>query len=159
MTQFKNNKLIKLYYTDTDSIYTDSNIDLTMISEKTLGKLKLENVCSKTIFLAPKVYYLETEDGNIIYKVKGLSHNIPLNSNDFNNLLIKQSLLQKMQTKWIKNISMGHISIVNELYTLKVTDNKRKLIYINNKLNNTIPYSIRDKELKILNLKPLLKIL
>jgi len=61
--------------------------------------MKLENVLTKAIFLAPKVYYLETTDGNVIYKVKGLSHNVPLNFNDFNNLLIKQSLLQKMQTK------------------------------------------------------------
>jgi hypothetical protein len=60
MSQFKNNPLINLYYTDTDSIYTDSEIDSTMIDDKILGKLKLEHICKKAIFLAPKVYCLLT---------------------------------------------------------------------------------------------------
>jgi hypothetical protein len=38
MTQFKNNPKIKLYYTD--SIYTDSDLDLSLIDQKILGKLK-----------------------------------------------------------------------------------------------------------------------
>ena len=45
--------------------------------------MKLENVLTKAIFLAPKVYYLETENGKVIYKVKGLSHDVELNLNDF----------------------------------------------------------------------------
>lgn len=39
MSQFKNNLKINLYYTDTDSIYTDSEIDNHLISDKVLGKL------------------------------------------------------------------------------------------------------------------------
>ena len=78
MSQFKNNPKINLYYTDTDSIYTDSELDESLISETSLGKLKLENVCNKTIFLSPKVYYLETENKEVIYKVKGLKHEIEL---------------------------------------------------------------------------------
>jgi hypothetical protein len=35
------------------------------------------------------------------------------------------------------------------LYTLKVTDNKRKLIYENYKLINTTPYIVNNK--KIIN--------
>jgi hypothetical protein len=41
MTQFKNNPEINLYYTDTDSVYTDSNINDSFIDEKILGKLKV----------------------------------------------------------------------------------------------------------------------
>jgi DNA polymerase elongation subunit (family B) len=74
MSQFKNNENFNLYYTDTDSIYTDKPLPDYMISNKILGKMKLEYVLNKAIFLAPKVYYLETTDGRIIYKVKGLSH-------------------------------------------------------------------------------------
>ena len=44
MTQFKNNPNINLYYTDTDSIYTDSDIDESFINKKILGKLKLEHI-------------------------------------------------------------------------------------------------------------------
>jgi hypothetical protein len=42
-------------------------------------------------------------------------------------------------------LSQGHISILNEIYTLKVTSNKRKLIYDNNnKLIATQPYIINE---------------
>ena len=97
--------------------------------------MKLEYLIDKAIFLAPKVYYLETENGKVIYKVKGLSHKIELNKDDFNNLLFKESTLQKLQIKWRKFLNEGHIQILEQMYTLKVTDNKRKLIYNeNNKL-------------------------
>jgi hypothetical protein len=99
MTQFKNNPKINLYYTDTDSIYTDSDLDESFISNKLLGKLKLEHVIKKAIFLSPKVYYLETEDNKVIYKVKGLKHEIELIKNDFESLLYKDAFLEKNQSK------------------------------------------------------------
>jgi hypothetical protein len=43
---------------------------------------------------------------------------------DFEFLLNKDALLQKQQTKWIRNLSKGHISLLEQVYTLKVTDNK-----------------------------------
>jgi DNA polymerase type B, organellar and viral len=60
MSQFKNNPKINLYYSDTDSIFTDSEIDESFIDSRILGKLKLEYICKRAIFLAPKVYCLET---------------------------------------------------------------------------------------------------
>jgi DNA polymerase elongation subunit (family B) len=99
MSQFKNNPNFNLYYSDTDSIYIDRPLPPEFISNTKLGKLKLENVLNDAIFLAPKVYYLETEDGKTIYKVKGLKHIIELNKVDFENLLFKQSILQKFQNK------------------------------------------------------------
>lgn len=111
MSQFKNNPKINLYYTDTDSIYTDSVLDPVFIDNKELGKLKLEHVCNKAIFLSAKVYCLETEDGQIIYKVKGLSHKIELTMENFESLLYKNTFLQKFQTKWVKNLSEGHIKV------------------------------------------------
>jgi|HubBroStandDraft_1064217.scaffolds.fasta_scaffold00994_5 hypothetical protein len=52
-----------------------------MISSKILGKMKLENTIDKAVFLSPKVYYLITETGEHIYKVKGLNHDINLTIN------------------------------------------------------------------------------
>ena len=98
------------------------------------------------------MYYLETVDNKIIYKVKGLKHEIDLTFNEFDSLLFKQSILEKFQYKWIKNFSDGNIEIRNDLYTLQVTNNKRKLIYDeNNKLINTQPYIINEKK-EIINL-------
>jgi DNA polymerase type B, organellar and viral len=149
MTIFKNNPKINLYYTDTDSAYTDSNIDESLICNKTLGKLKLENVSTKAIFLTPKVYCLLTESGETIYKVKGLKHEIKLTINDFENLLYKDALIEKSQTKWFRKISEAKINLLEEIYTLKVNENKRKLIYNKKgKLIGTKAYKInKNKEI------------
>jgi hypothetical protein len=67
---------------------------------------------------------------------------------DFEDLLIKNTLIKKLQTKWFKNLSQGHISVLEQLYTLKITDNKRELIFDNDKLIGTKPYIINnDKEI------------
>jgi hypothetical protein len=99
MSYFKNNPNINLYYTDTDSIYTDSKIESVHIDAKVLGKLKLENICEKAIFLAPKMYCLKTIDGEIITKTKGLKHEVELTLSEFKKLLIKNEKIIKTQPK------------------------------------------------------------
>jgi DNA polymerase elongation subunit (family B) len=91
MSQFKNNPNFKLYYTDTDSAYLDRPLPDHLVSSTELGKFKLESVIDKAIFLSPKVYFLKTEEGKTIFKVKGLKHNVVLTFEDFNNLLFKES--------------------------------------------------------------------
>lgn len=148
MSQFKNNSNYNLYYSDTDSIYIDKPLNKSLVNNKVLGLMKLENVLNKAIFLAPKMYYFETIEGDIVYKVKGLKHEVELTKLDFENLLIKQSILEKFQDKWIRNISDGNIQVRNDLYTLQVTNNKRELIFNeNNKLISTKPYKIADKDI------------
>jgi hypothetical protein len=149
MTQFKNNPEINLYYIDTDGIYVDENSEIpeNLLSNKVLGKLKLENICNKAIFLAPKVYCLETMDDKTIYKVKGLKHEVELTMNDFENLLYKNSLLKKSQLKMRKYLNKSYIEVLEQVYTLQVTDNKRQLIYnINNKLVGTKSYKISESK-------------
>ena len=71
MSKFKNNPLIKLFYTDTDSIFTDkspeqmNNIFNDIIGNK-LGQLKLEHLVHKAYFISNKTYALLTKDGNLI---------------------------------------------------------------------------------------------
>jgi hypothetical protein len=100
---FKDEKIAELY---------DRFIALSKEIEIPTGEQleKLENLLEKTLFLAPKVYYLITETGKHIYKVKGLSHKVELNYKDFESLLYKQSFLEKIQTKWRKNLSEGNTS-------------------------------------------------
>ena len=50
----------------------------------------------------------------------------------------------------------GDITIKNQIYTLKVTANKRQLIYFNNKLVNTKPFNINENK-DILTPPPYLK--
>jgi len=154
MSEFKNNSKIKLYYTDTDSIYTNLNPDElnklipNIVDNKLLGKLKLENVSSRAIFISPKVYYIRTIEDKEIYKVKGLKNNISLTEKDFSQLLIKNNSIIKSQEKWYKEISKGIIEVKTQLYTLQQTDNKRELIYnSDNQLTGTKPYKIKNNTL------------
>lgn len=103
MSQFKNNPNINLYYSDTDSIYTDSGLNENLISDMKLGKLKLEHVCKKALFLGPKLYCLLTDSNEFIHKVKGLKHEIELTFEDFENLLTKDFSIEKTQVKWKRN--------------------------------------------------------
>jgi hypothetical protein len=93
MTQFKNNPSIRLFYTDTDSIYTDSDLDDSLIDSKALGKLKLEEICEEAVFLGPKIYCLKTAKGLKI-KVKGLKNTSSLDMQDFKNLLIRDHKIE-----------------------------------------------------------------
>ena len=54
-------------------------------------------------------------------------------------LLYKDSKLEVLQDKWYKDLTSGTITIKDQLYTLKVTGNKRELIYQENKLVGTKP--------------------
>ena len=90
MSMFKNNNNIKLFYTDTDSIAVNKPLDSSFIDPKVLGKMKLEYVVKKAIFLAPKLYCLMTDNNEFITKTRGLSHDIKLQFEDFENLLFKK---------------------------------------------------------------------
>jgi hypothetical protein len=130
MSQFKNNNNFNLYYSDTDSIVIDKELPKDHIS-KELGFLKLEHKIKRGVFLAPKVYALETEDGKSIVKVKGLSDEIQdqIDIDVIKRLLFKDSSMEFSQEKWFKKIIEGTISIREVIYTLKVTSNKRQNIY------------------------------
>ena len=152
MSQFKNNPLFKLYYSDTDSIYIDRPLPLSFVSDKILGKLKLERICNNGVFLAPKVYGLIEDSGNKIIKVKGLGSKAikSLSFNNLETLLFKDKTLEFDQIKWFKSLVEGNITLKEQIYTLKVTDNKRNLIYYNGKLVGTTPYIINENK-EILN--------
>lgn len=56
---------------------------------------------------------------------------------------MKDKLLTKTQNKWFRNLNKAQIQILEQVYTLQVTNNKRELIYNkNNKLIKTNPYVI-----------------
>ena len=116
MSQFKNRKDFKLFYSDTDSIYLDKPLPDSYISDNILGKMKLEKICSRAIYVAAKVYALLTESGDEIIKVKGLStsaiKDYSVNLELISSLLNKNTFLTFPQTKWYKHIDIGRISIL-----------------------------------------------
>jgi hypothetical protein len=50
----------------------------------------------------------------------------------------------------MRNLSEGQIQLLEQVYTLKVTENKRRLIYKKGKLIGTVPYIINENK-EILN--------
>ena len=59
----------KVYYCDTDSIVTDAEIQ----SSKAIGELKAVCKIKRARFVAPKLYFLDKEDGELEVKAKGFS--------------------------------------------------------------------------------------
>lgn len=155
MSQFKNHPLVKLFYTDTDSIYTNLTPDEMnqifpgIVNNQALGKLKLENICTKGIFIAPKCYYIKTKEGLEVFKIKGLNKTglLSLTSTEFESLLIKNQQIMKKQTKWIRSISESTIYHRDDIYTIQQTSNKRELLYnSSNILIGTKPYNITESK-------------
>lgn len=128
---------IKIYYFDTDSIIINKPLPNDFLTNE-LGKWKLEAIIKEGVFIAPKVYGYITENGNEIIKIKGYKNKISFEQ--LKSLLIKDNKLELLQEKWFKSLEKGEISILNQIYTLIPTLNKRQLIYKNNKLIYTIPH-------------------
>lgn len=125
MSQFKTDKNFTIYYTDTDSIDINKPLNTKYVGNE-LGKMKLEHVAEDVTFAGPKMYGLLTKDYEYV-KIKGLKNPLPYKTLKI--LLKKDSKLEIEQEKWYKDVSNAKFHIKNEIYTLMVTDNKRKLLY------------------------------
>lgn len=68
-----------------------------------------------------------------------------INIGDLENLLVKDSSKLLTQEKWFKDTMEGKIRFKDIAYTLKVTSNKRSLVYVNGIFHNTKPYYYNDK--------------
>jgi hypothetical protein len=145
MQQFLQCKDYNVYYTDTDSIVTDKPISDSYIG-KALGQLKLEYTIKRGIFLAPKVYSIESITGKIVSKAKGLK-DYSLSFDWFNSLLYKDSTIAIKQERWTRSLKNGAIEIKNQLFTMRATENKRSFIFnALGKANNTLPFFINQNK-------------
>lgn len=143
MSQFKNKTDYTLYYSDTDSIIIDKQLPNDKVG-KDIGLMKLENKLTEGVFIAPKVYAGIISDSLTEFtKVKGFKNNIDYN--DLKSLLdINNNSLELNQDKWFRSFEQGSITIKNQIYTLRATENKRKLVYGENKIIGTTPFTINN---------------
>ena len=143
----------KIYYMDTDSVFTDKPLPDHLVSKTELGKLKLENIYKEAVFLAPKVYAGITQSGEEVIKIKGLSYDTierDVSLELLKSLLYKNKSLTFNHIKSFRKIDKSTISLLNQTYNLIPTENKRKLNYDNNNLLiSTKPFFINhDKKLQ-----------
>ena len=158
MSQFKHSNCdFNILYTDTDSISIDKPLPDNLVDAKKLGKMKLENIFQKSVYLGPKMYgglydtFIVDKDGNCkaaITKVKGYKDIVSFDTLD-NLLNIKDNNIQKTELsheKWFRDFSKVEILVKEQIYTLTPTQNKRELIIHNNKIVDTKPYTINNNK-------------
>ena len=119
MSHFQNNNKIKLFYSDTDSIYISGNLPENMVSKNEIGKMKLEKTLKKVCFIAPKVYALLDINNIQTIKVKGLKKENTLSLLDLQSLLFTNNTLIFEQNRWFRYINLGNIKIKDIKYNLK----------------------------------------
>lgn len=110
---------------DTDSFVLSKPLPKYMVGDK-LGQFKLEYKIDKGVFLCPKVYGLKLEDGREIIKVKG-STVLPTFA-QLESILDNKEALSLKQQRWTKNFSTGQVSIIDIIYRLMLTENKRNFV-------------------------------
>jgi DNA polymerase type B, organellar and viral len=136
MSNVKNNINNILFYSDTDSVFTNTPLSEDLVGSS-LGKFTLENQFIKFICLGHKIYGGITTDGKEIIKIKGLSkENLP-SYKDLETLLEYGKSLEKDNKKAFRNIKLGEIMIKNLSYVVQPTSNKRHFVYENNKIIGT----------------------
>ena len=137
-----------LLYSDTDSIFTTLPLPESYVGDE-LGKVKLEYIGEEGIFLAPKVYCIRNilESGKVnlvgkdIEKVKGLTDS-NLGLKMFERLLQKNAETVVIQKKLIKRLELGTMLSIEREYSLMITENKRAIIWHNEKYAGTKPFII-----------------
>nr|YP_010697878.1 hypothetical protein P1Q19_mgp20 [Fuscoporia viticola]WCF76839.1 hypothetical protein [Fuscoporia viticola] len=135
MSSFKNQKGFSVYYTDTDSIFTNTPLSPELVDSKKLGYMKLEDVFSYFISIGAKNWIGINTDGQITCKMKGSKNK--LNYLDFLSLLRVNTDLKINHSKWFKSFKKSNIIIKDSPFTIKYNNNKRELIFNNGLLVNT----------------------
>lgn len=126
---------------DTDGCKITSTLDPSLVG-KELGKMKFEGEFIEAVFIAPKVYGGITTTHEMVVKVKGLKS--PISYWELKSLLYKNNL-KISQYKWYRNFSEGTIKVLEQIYTLASTGNKRELIWNSfGEFVGTLPYKVLD---------------
>lgn len=135
------------YYTDTDSVVLGSPLPEEEISSTELGKFKLEYNVIEGIFLAPKSYYIMSQEGKKIIKHKGLAKAVVNKEwfesqyNDVSRTTLTP-VTSNFKIDWVKLNITKKDTLVN--LGIKIS-NKRNPIFDENDLwVDTVPLDVTD---------------
>jgi len=114
----------KIYYSDTDSIVTDLELDNHLVGME-LGQFKLEFKVKEAYFNSSKTYCLVLEDeyitpknNGIVIKSKGVFDN-SLSVNDFQTMLFKKQSVEATKSNTKTNYKEGYVNIETKNVTLR----------------------------------------
>lgn len=142
MSQFFNKKGLLIYYTDTDSLFTNKPLPNEVVDPKKLGLMKLEAVFKYFISIGAKNWIGIDTSGNTTCKMKGSK--IKLTYLDFLLLLQVDTDLKIYQNKWYKSFKESNVIIKNSPFTIKTNNNKRNLVINNGIMTNTNNITVRQ---------------
>lgn len=144
INRYKYIKGNECFYSDTDSVVLQQPLPDREVG-KALGQMKLEyGGIKEGIFLAPKVYGLRLESGETITKIKGL--NTEITFNEMKKLLKEEERLKLRKINWVRDLSKSRIQLMESIYTLMVTSNKRRVVYEEGLFKWTKPKNINERE-------------
>ncbi len=144
MYKYKSLKDINIYYTDTDSIYTDKCLSENLIDTKKLGFMRFENSIKEAYFIAPKLYYILTFDNLEKCIGKGVEKNL-LTKNNYIELYNNNTITLLSKFTFFRNLKTSTI----ETYQLKkiisgFSEKRNKIFDKNGKWVDTKPIKILD---------------
>lgn len=96
-----------------------------------LGQFKLEHVINHGYFISPKLYALETIDGKLVVKAKGIGSTLEFNQFE---TLISNEAIVKAQDKWFKDPANANINIKNIIMHI-FYESKKKTIFRKRKIS------------------------
>jgi DNA polymerase type B, organellar and viral len=125
-----------LYYSDTDSLVIDKNIDITYLIGSEIGKFKLEHDINEAYFISNKTYCLKLNDDKdtLIIKAKGVNSR-SLNIDSFKTLYWKNEKIEVLKRSSFKNYTLGYVNInSNDVWLNFDSYDKRTKIYDSNNI-------------------------
>lgn len=135
-------------YTDTDSVVLENPLPESMVSDRDLGKFKLEyGVIRRAIFAAPKSYFLEVDGGKDVKKFKGAPTGV-VEKSHFVNLL--NNVHSECVINYEKNFSVDWKNLVirkrMSQITMKLGGSKRILVFKRGVWVDTKPYVFTSED-------------
>jgi len=141
-------ELISFFETNVyDKSNNSTNVSVPISTAVTaLGRIYMSKFKMMFLKLGITLYYSDTDS----FDIDQLLDQIYISFKELKLLLHKNKKLEIPQEKWYRDFSKSKIRIKNEIYSLQITDNKRKLIYNKqNKFIGTKPLIINNE--KIIN--------
>lgn len=137
-----------VFYSDTDSLFTDKPLPDFLVSEKEIGKFKLEGKVKEAFFAAPKLYSLNYEDGRKITKAKGINQGVIDDFHIKQFVVLNNSYLDVQVNRNIRNIKNSGIKNVSSAYNLSGTFYKRKKVFSKSTWVDTKPLYVFQSPFK-----------
>lgn len=142
-----------LYYSYTDTIVTDIELQDSLVSPNKLGLLKLEHVLHEAIFISKKIYWMRDIKAKSMVRAKGIKSSF-LSYTDFIKLLNNKNVETAIKTQSKIHWDLGYVSIEDKpkiKINSKSYTKRNKIFNTYNKWLNTNPFFL-NKIIKDLNL-------